>query len=220
MNKYLLLIGTALLLQACGASASYPAFRFTTMGYEEFSSYSQKIEAGSGYSSAAEMTYRNPLKEGETAYLGPKISFFWGTNGQLVALKKADGLITYSFHVVLMYQSSKLRRYDSVTDMVGNKYEFDVKFAEETNGGYMTEKIITTITEEQLRDAKMDGLFLTFRAERHEESGSNNDYMSAIGAALSMTDNLNNQASRQRQNDNYELLISKEYISNFMSSVK
>ena len=209
-----------LLLTACNvaglATTSYSPDAFQTMNRAAFSERVQRVDGG------REGQNGMRLPEGHTKFSGPKITYFWGTDGFVSARKLPDGEVLYFFNVVLQYQDDYIRRYDSVTDVSGTKMPFKTTSAREINGGYVREYIGVTLTEAQMKEAKFDGLFLTFAAKEHEKKVARNSRGQSLGivGALRLANEARGGSNPEyKNNDNYDLEVPANYIRNFLSEV-
>lgn len=217
MLKPLLVLFGGLLLAACNpATMSHSVSKFYSMDRVAFSELMTRYGPGTseGYG----------LKAGEAKFYGPKIGYFLYTDGRLSAEKSANGEVKYSFIAALSYQEEFLRKYDTVTDVSGAKLPFKTNSAFQDNGGYMKEFIEVSFTKEQLEEAQYDGLFLTIAAKEHERTVSQRRRGNSsfdLNAALRLANEANGGSnSEYKNNDNFDLTVPSDYISNFMEYVK
>lgn len=197
MLKPLFVLFGCLLLAACNpATMSHSVSRFHSMDSVAFSELMTRYGPGTSEGLG--------LRAGEARFYGPKIGYFLYTDGRLKAEKRASGEVKYSFIAALSYQEEFMRKYDTVTDVSGSKLSFKTNSAYQGNGGYMEETLEVSLTEEQLEEARYDGLFLTIAAKEHERT----------------------VAQRRRgysgysNNDNFDLTVPSDYVSNFIKYVK
>jgi len=80
-----------------------------------------------------------------------------------------------------------------------------------------------TLTQQQMEDAKFDGLFLTFAAREHEKKVARNARGQSLGivGALRLANEARGGSNPEyKNNDNYDLEIPANYIRNFLNEVK
>lgn len=220
MFKPAIIAVSLLMLSACNvtglATTSYAPDSFQRMDGAKFSSLVSVTQGG------AASTNGSAIPEGQTRYIGPTITYFWGTDGFISARKLPDGKVTYLFNVALQYQDDYIRRYDTVTDASGTKMKFKTISAREGNGGYKREYIGVTLTEVQMNEAKYDGLFLTFAAKEHERkvARSNRGRALSLGETLALVNEAQGGSNPEyKNNDNYELTVPARYVRNFLNVI-
>lgn len=164
---------------------------------------------------------------GEIVYVAPGLSFGGFTNGKLIARKYPDGKVAYSFLAQLEYSQGPLRHYSKASDMSGNKLQLQSLSAFERGCSgqvcYKNEIVQFGLPQKIMDEAALDDLLITLKAPAHEKRAAkkNKNRRMGIMEVLDYANEAKGGTSPEyRKNDNFDLVIPKGYIRNFIILVK
>lgn len=224
--KLLLALTTIFLLSGCNIEKALiqniPVEIHQRMSFERFARLSNVAatkEENASYSYRGMGQYA----EGDVLYVAPGLSYDMGTNAKLFARKHSDGRIIYGYIIKLEYADDAIRYYSSAEDMSGRRIGFRRTGAYDGNCAgqtcYKTENITLILSDKTIAEAATEDLLLTLKASAHEkrQSKKNKNRVMGLNEQLNLLNELNGRTNKEyKDNDNYDLVIPKEYIQNLI----
>lgn len=224
--KLLMALATIFLLSACNVEKALmqniAVESHQRMSFERFARLS---DVATTKEESTAYKFRGLIKysEGDVLYVAPGLSYNMGTNAKLFARKSPNGQVVYGFLIKLEYADDAIRYYSSAEDISGNKISLKRRGAYNGNCAgdtcYKKEEILLIFPQETINEAALEDLLLTLKASGHEKTQArkNKNRVMGLGEQLALLNELEGRTNNEyKDNDNYDLVIPKEYIRNMI----